>query len=43
MTCSSCVYKVEKNVSKLAGVKDVIVNLEFEKAKVIYDTNFFKE
>lgn len=37
MTCASCVASVEKGLSRLDGVKEVVVNLATEKAKVIYD------
>lgn len=37
MTCSSCVYKVEKALKNVEGVEDVAVNFASEKAKVIYE------
>ncbi len=38
MTCSSCVYKVEKALKNVEGVQDVSVNFASEKAKVTYET-----
>ncbi|HVB65684.1 MAG TPA: heavy metal translocating P-type ATPase, partial [Nitrolancea sp.] len=37
MTCASCVRRVEKSLSKVAGVREASVNLATEKAKVSYD------
>jgi len=37
MTCASCVNTIEKGVSKVDGVYEVIVNLMTEKAKISYD------
>lgn len=37
MTCAACANRIEKNLSKLAGVKQVNVNLATEKALVTYD------
>ncbi len=36
MTCASCVSKVEKNISSLAGVSDIKVNLATEQATIEY-------
>lgn len=38
MTCASCVNRIEKNISKLSGIKDVNVNLANEKINVIYNS-----
>ena len=32
MTCASCVSRVEKSISKIEGISDVVVNLATEKA-----------
>jgi len=37
MTCASCVRRVEKSLTKVAGVQEASVNLATEKAKVVYD------
>ena len=37
MTCASCVSTVEKGLTKIEGVQDVVVNLMTEKATVQYD------
>jgi copper chaperone CopZ len=37
MTCSFCVYGVEKNLGKLPGVDNVEVSLEANKARVIME------
>ncbi len=37
MTCASCVARVERALSKRAGVKEVSVNLATEKARIVYD------
>lgn len=39
MTCSSCVYKVEKALKEVKGVSGVYVNFASEKAKINYDVN----
>lgn len=39
MTCASCVFRVEKSLSKVAGVKSVSVNLATEKANVQGDVS----
>lgn len=39
MTCSSCVYKVEKALKEVEGVSGVYVNFASEKAKINYDVN----
>ena len=38
MTCAACAVRIEKNVSKLDGVKQITVNLASERARVILDT-----
>ncbi|MCL6442114.1 MAG: heavy metal translocating P-type ATPase [Alicyclobacillus sp.] len=37
MTCDACAARIEKNVSKLPGVKEVNVNLASERARVVLD------
>jgi Cu+-exporting ATPase len=37
MTCANCVATIERNVKKLDGVQDTIVNLSSEKATIGYD------
>jgi Cu+-exporting ATPase len=37
MHCASCSYVVEKNISKLKGVKSISVNYANEKADIEYD------
>ncbi|WP_206915827.1 heavy metal translocating P-type ATPase [Alicyclobacillus suci] len=37
MTCAACAARIEKNVSKLSGVKEVNVNLASERARVVLD------
>ena len=37
MTCASCAARIEKNVAKLPGVKEVNVNLASERARVVID------
>jgi len=37
MTCAACAVRIEKNVGKLAGVKQITVNLASERARVILD------
>jgi Cu+-exporting ATPase len=37
MTCASCVRRIEKALSKVAGVREASVNLATERAKVMYD------
>jgi len=39
MTCASCVARVEKSISKVEGVSDVVVNLATEKATFNIDTS----
>lgn len=39
MTCAACATRIEKNVAKLPGVKEVNVNLASERARVILDAN----
>ncbi|WDL96634.1 heavy metal translocating P-type ATPase [Alicyclobacillus sp. ALC3] len=39
MTCASCAARIEKNVSKMPGVKEVNVNLASERARVVLDGN----
>jgi Cu+-exporting ATPase len=37
MTCAACANRIEKNLSKVEGVKKVNVNLATEKAAIQYD------
>ncbi|WP_206886426.1 heavy metal translocating P-type ATPase [Alicyclobacillus mali (ex Roth et al. 2021)] len=37
MTCAACAARIEKNVAKLPGVKQVNVNLASERARVVLD------
>lgn len=37
MTCAACAARIEKNVSKLPGVKEINVNLASERARVVLD------
>jgi Cu+-exporting ATPase len=37
MTCAACAARIEKNVAKLPGVKEVHVNLASERARVVLD------
>ena len=37
MTCANCVATVERNVKKVDGVKDTVVNLSSEKATIAYE------
>jgi len=39
MTCASCVSRVEKSISKIEGVSDVVVNLATEQATINIDTS----
>ena len=39
MTCANCVLTVERNIKKVAGVSDAIVNLTTERASVDYDAS----
>jgi len=39
MTCANCVSTIERNVKKLDGVNEAVVNLVTEKATVGYDPN----
>ncbi len=39
MTCANCVATIERNVKKVDGVQDTVVNLSTEKATIGYDTN----
>lgn len=39
MTCANCVATIERNVKKLDGVEDTMVNLVTEKATVTYDSD----
>ncbi|WP_018131871.1 heavy metal translocating P-type ATPase [Effusibacillus pohliae] len=39
MTCAACATRVEKNLSKVEGVKQAAVNLASEKATVTFDPN----
>ena len=37
MTCANCVATIERNVKKVEGVQDTVVNLSTEKATIGYD------
>ena len=37
MTCANCVATVERNLKKVEGVKDAVVNLSSERATIQYD------
>jgi Cu+-exporting ATPase len=37
MTCAACAARIEKNVSKLPGVKEINVNLASERARVVLE------
>jgi len=37
MTCANCVATVERNLSKVSGVKTAVVNLSIERATVAFD------
>lgn len=39
MTCAACANRIEKNLSKIEGVKKVNVNLATEKAAITYNIN----
>ncbi len=39
MTCANCVASVERNIKKLDGVSDAVVNFSTEKVAVTYDPN----
>ncbi len=39
MTCASCSARIEKNVSKLPGIKEIHVNLASERARFVVDAN----
>ena len=39
MTCANCVATIERNVKKVDGVQDTVVNLSSEKATIGYDAN----
>lgn len=38
MKCGSCVKKIETNLKQLDGVKEVSINLEEKKGKIIYNS-----
>ncbi len=40
MTCASCVARVEKSISKIDGIKNVVVNLASEKATFEIDESY---
>lgn len=42
ISCQVCVNKIEKKVSKLDGVKSIVVNLANSRGKVIYDSEKIK-
>lgn len=42
ISCQVCVNKIEKKVSKLNGVKSVVVNLANSRGKIIYDSDVIK-
>src|SRR5512142_1810574 len=37
MTCANCVSTVQRNLKKVPGVQEAVVNLATEKATVIFD------
>lgn len=43
MHCQSCQEKIEKNIPFEKGVKDLVVDLEHKKVKVIYDPRKINE
>ncbi|XP_027203367.2 copper-transporting ATPase 1-like [Dermatophagoides pteronyssinus] len=40
MTCSSCVSKIERNLSKINGIHGILVALLNQKAEILYDPMF---
>lgn len=42
ISCQVCVNKIEKKVSKLNGVKSVMVNLANSRGKIVYDSDVIK-
>ena len=42
ISCQVCGNKIEKKVSKLNGVKSVIVNLANSRGKIVYDSDVIK-
>lgn len=42
ISCQVCVNKIEKKVSKLNGVRSVIVNLANSRGKIVYDSDVIK-
>lgn len=42
ISCQVCVNKIEKKVSKLNGVKSVIVNLANSRGKIVYNSDVIK-
>ncbi|WP_278572343.1 heavy metal translocating P-type ATPase [Fusobacterium ulcerans] len=42
ISCQVCVNKIEKKVSKLNGIKSVIVNLANSRGKIVYDSDVIK-
>lgn len=43
ISCQVCVNKIEKKLSKLEGIREVVVNLSTEKLSVDYDETVLKE
>lgn len=43
MTCSACSSRIERKLSKQAGIKEVAVNLSAAKGKIVYDADALSE
>ncbi|RKP16720.1 hypothetical protein ROZALSC1DRAFT_31408, partial [Rozella allomycis CSF55] len=43
MTCASCVSSIEKNISKLIGIKEFDISLMTESANILYDSLLVNE